>query len=222
MIQAFGEFGALYYSPTGKPDRGALEAHLVAHWDAIQTVGYIGAWYAEGNKELFIDSVYRIPCGCDTLGGESLASAKFAQKLGRKNHQEAISHVCDDLVETETIGLIYEHYEKDMLFTDDIIAGYTDDPIRFKLWMEATGNKPDDLSELQSLADVEQETFLGEYPDPADYARETTENTYPEELENLPDHVQWAIDWDVVWQNLRHEHHYTRNTDYNTLIWAQY
>jgi hypothetical protein len=109
MIQPFGEFGALYYSPTGKPDRGALEAHLVAHWDAIQTVGYIGAWYAEGNKELFIDSVLRVPCGCDTLGGESLASSKFAKKLARKNHQEAICHVCEDLVETEIIGFVYEH-----------------------------------------------------------------------------------------------------------------
>jgi hypothetical protein len=109
------------------------------------------------------------------------------------------------------------------MFTDDVISQYTEDPIRFKLWMEASGNRPDDLSELQSLAEIEQETFLGEYPDPADYARETTENTYSEELENLPDYVLYHIDWDSMWTNtLRHQHHYIRNTDYNTLIWAEY
>jgi hypothetical protein len=106
MIQAFGEFNALYYSPTGKPDRKVLEEHLATHWDAIQTVGYIGAWKTEGG-ELFIDSIFRIPCGCETLGGTSPASAKFAEQLGRKNQQESIAHVCDDLVENETYTLIY-------------------------------------------------------------------------------------------------------------------
>ena len=108
------------------------------------------------------------------------------------------------------------------MFTDDVIAQYAEDPTRFKLWLEATGNRPDDLSELESLAEVEQETFLGEYPNPADYAQETSENSYYEELENLPEHIRWCIDWDVVWQDLRHQHHYIRNTEYNTLIWAEY
>jgi hypothetical protein len=108
------------------------------------------------------------------------------------------------------------------MFTDDVIAQYSEDPTRFKLWLEATGNRPDDLSELESLAEVEQETFLGEYPNPADYAQETSENSYYEELENLPEHIRWCIDWDVVWQDLRHQHHYIRNTEYNTLIWAEY
>jgi hypothetical protein len=106
MIQAFGEFNSLYYSPTGKPDRNALEAHLTTHWDAIQTVGYIGAWKTEGG-ELFIDSIFRVPCGCDTLGGKSPSSAKFAERLAHSNHQEAIAHICDVLVEDEPLTLIY-------------------------------------------------------------------------------------------------------------------
>ncbi len=108
------------------------------------------------------------------------------------------------------------------MFTDEVIAQYAEDPARFKLWLEASGNRPDDLSELQSLAEVEQETFMGEYPYPADYARETTENAYSEELDNLPDYVRSCIDWETLWQILKYQHHHIRNADHNTLIWAEY
>lgn len=95
MIQPYGEFGALYYSPTGRPDPAGLEDQIQANWDMIQIIGYLGLWFDGG--EAFIDSVYRIPCGCDTEAGFSEASFALATKLGISNKQDSICHVCDTL-----------------------------------------------------------------------------------------------------------------------------
>lgn len=95
MIQPYGELGALYYSPTGIPDAEALEHQIQTNWDKVQVIGYLGLWLTEGDA--FIDSVYRIPCGCDTEAGFSEASFALATKLGISNHQDSICHVCDTL-----------------------------------------------------------------------------------------------------------------------------
>jgi hypothetical protein len=95
MIQAFGEFGSLHYSPTGIPDADALERQLRDNWDRIQIVGHLGLWLDNGDA--FIDSVYRIPCGCDTEGGFSDASFALATQLGISNGQDSICHVCETL-----------------------------------------------------------------------------------------------------------------------------
>ena len=96
MVRPYGEFGALYYSPTGKPSLSDLEAVLTDNWAMIQIVGHLGVWRTDAG-ELFIDSVYRIPCGCDTEAGFSDASFRFAVDLAVSNDQDAICHVCEHL-----------------------------------------------------------------------------------------------------------------------------
>lgn len=94
MIQPFSEFGALYYEPTTTLDVEALESTLSAYWDQIQLVGHIGAW-RDGDADsgdLHIDSVYRVDCECDT---DYVAGRNFSHKLGKRNGQIAIGHVCD-------------------------------------------------------------------------------------------------------------------------------
>lgn len=95
MIRPFGNFGALYHSPTGEIDVEDLTDTLRQNWHQINVYGYVGAWseYGQG-REVFIDSVYLIPCACDTAGGYSLASLHFATSLGKSNEQIAIGHLC--------------------------------------------------------------------------------------------------------------------------------
>jgi len=103
----------------------------------------------------------------------------------------------------------------------NLVSEHTNNPARFMLWLSTTGNRPDDLSELTSLIEVEDETFLGEYSNPADYAMETATNSYLEELEDLPTWITNCIDWNAVWdRELRHDHYYLDKSNGYTLIWA--
>lgn len=105
MIQPYGNFGALYYEPTTSLDIEALETTLRKHWPLIELVGHVGAW-RDGDAEdgdLFIDSVYRIECECDT---EFIAGRNIAIDLGKQKRQIAIGHVCDRVEDGyETIKL---------------------------------------------------------------------------------------------------------------------
>ena len=102
----------------------------------------------------------------------------------------------------------------------ELASQYTDHPARFLLWLSASGNRPDDLSELESLAEVEHENFLGEYSNPADYAEETITNTFQEELGDLPAWLVGHLDWQAIWdRELRHDHYHLTKPDGYTLIW---
>ena len=103
----------------------------------------------------------------------------------------------------------------------NLVSSYTSNPARFMLWLSVTGNRPDDLSELASLTDVEDETFMGEYSNPADYAMETATNSYLEEIENLPTWISNCIDWNTVWhRELQHDYYTLDKSNGYTLIWA--
>jgi hypothetical protein len=103
----------------------------------------------------------------------------------------------------------------------NLVSGYTEDAPRFMNWLHASGNQPDDLSELESLIEVERELFLGEYADAADYAEETTTNSYSEELDDLPHWLINHIDWKAVWdRELRFDHTELQKSNGFTLIWA--
>jgi len=96
MVRPFGELGALYYSPSGVPNKDELVNLLTQNWTAIKIYGYLGAWTCESEigNDLFIDSVYLVPCGCDSYAGPSIASLDFAVALGKSNDQIAIGHLC--------------------------------------------------------------------------------------------------------------------------------
>lgn len=95
MIRPFGNFGALYHSPTGEIDSEDLTDTIARHWEDIHGYGYIGVWteYGQG-REIFIDSVHLVPCACDSYGGWSQASLNHATQLGKANDQIAIGHLC--------------------------------------------------------------------------------------------------------------------------------
>lgn len=72
-----------------------------------------------------------------------------------------------------------------------------EDPKRLALWIDLTGSF--DLEDLELLAEMEQEHYLGQYASPADFAEESLSNTYDYELEALPDAIRNCIDWSQVW-----------------------
>jgi hypothetical protein len=80
-----------------------------------------------------------------------------------------------------------------------------------------------DASELQAIADTEQEHFLGQYASPADFAEESLGNAYGYELDALPSMIRNAIDWAQVWdRDYRHDCldlEINDGTGYTTLIW---
>jgi hypothetical protein len=96
MIRPYGQLDALYYSPSGTVNRDDLINQLTQNWQAIKIYGYLGVWTCESEigNDLFIDSVYLVPCGCDSYAGPSMASLDFAVALGGSNDQISIGHLC--------------------------------------------------------------------------------------------------------------------------------
>jgi hypothetical protein len=96
MVRPYGQLDALYYSPSGVVDKAELVNVLTQNWPAIKIYGYLGVWTCESEigNDLFIDSVYLVPCGCDSYAGPSIASLDFAVALGGSNDQIAIGHLC--------------------------------------------------------------------------------------------------------------------------------
>jgi hypothetical protein len=84
-----------------------------------------------------------------------------------------------------------------------------EDYARLGYYLSAKGYRLTDVltpDDLQSLANIEAEHFLGQYESPAEFARESLTNAYGYELEALPTMIQNAIDWAQVWdQDYRHD-----------------
>lgn len=99
MIRPFGNFDALYYSPTGVPDLEDLENTLATYWDALQVIGHVGAWVERSGDafDLHVDATYLIQCECDT---DFRAGINTAVWLAKKNSQCCIAHVCHEKNET--------------------------------------------------------------------------------------------------------------------------
>ena len=106
MVQAYGHFNALYYTPSTNIDTAELIQQLERYWPILQEVGHIGAWVdgQDSMADLFIDSTYLIQCDCGT---DFQAARNAADYLGRKNQQHAIGHACDTVKDGyETLPLI--------------------------------------------------------------------------------------------------------------------
>jgi hypothetical protein len=102
MIRTFGNFNALYYSPTGTPDFDDLVATLESNWNDLQVIGHVGAWVERSGDafDLHVDATYLIDCECHT---DFTAGLNTAVWLAKKNEQCCIAHVCH--TKTETLRL---------------------------------------------------------------------------------------------------------------------
>ena len=99
MVRPFGNFDALYYSPTGTPDFDDLVATLETYWDALQVIGHVGAWIERSGEhfDLHVDATYLIECECHTDFDAPLENAVW---LAKRNTQCCIAHVCHQKTET--------------------------------------------------------------------------------------------------------------------------
>jgi hypothetical protein len=53
-----------------------------------------------------------------------------------------------------------------------------------------------------NMSDFE-ESYVGHWDDPADYAKETCEDCYGDSVEELPWFIKKNIDWSAVWDDMR-------------------
>jgi hypothetical protein len=84
---------------------------------------------------------------------------------------------------------------------EDLAPGLHDDLNRFALYLDAMGYQVNtlDIEQLQQLASVEQEHWLGQWESPAQFAQASLNEAYQYEIEALPTMIQSAIDWAQVW-----------------------
>jgi hypothetical protein len=97
---------------------------------------------------------------------------------------------------------------KHLYSVEDLEPGLHDDLERFAMYLDAKGYKVGELSidELQDLATVEQDHWLGKWDSPAQFAQASLNGVYQYEIEALPTMIQNAIDWAQVWDHdYRHD-----------------
>lgn len=79
---------------------------------------------------------------------------------------------------------------------------------RFALWLTLKGYTVEQVQRegINTLAEEEQEHFLGQYNSPAEFTQESYQNAYGYELDALPNAIENAIDWAKVWDSeMRHD-----------------
>lgn len=70
---------------------------------------------------------------------------------------------------------------------------------RFATWLSLVGYSEDQVGGINTLAEAEQDHFLGEYGSPAEYVEEMLEG-YSYELEALPQWIRDGIDVSEIWR----------------------